>query len=89
MKFFIKDFFSKYDQISRKMPIWVHLLKKFLIENFIFLYNDKDYGHTIFCFPKFLAKYMIPLHRRELNPFHVISGTLSIPPEKFSGGLER
>ena len=30
MKFSIKDFFSKYDQIRR------HLLKKPLIENFIF-----------------------------------------------------
>ena len=35
MKFFIKDFFSKCDQIRRKMGIWSHLLKKSLIENFI------------------------------------------------------
>ena len=32
MKFSIKDFFSKYDQIS----IWSHLLNKSLMENFIF-----------------------------------------------------
>ena len=36
MKFSIKDFFSKCDQIHRKLRIRSHLLKKFLIENFIF-----------------------------------------------------
>ena len=36
MKFSIKDFFSKYDQIRRKLRIWSHLLKKSEIENFIF-----------------------------------------------------
>ena len=35
MKFSIKDFFSKCDQIRRKLRIWSHLLKKSLIENFI------------------------------------------------------
>ena len=32
----IKDFFSKCDQIRRKLRIWSHLLKKSLMENFIF-----------------------------------------------------
>ena len=36
MKFFIKDFFSKCDQIRRKLRIWSHLLKKASMENFIF-----------------------------------------------------
>ena len=36
IKFFIKDFFSKCDQIWRKLWIWSHLLKKSLMENFIF-----------------------------------------------------
>ena len=36
MKFFIKDFFSKCDQIRRKLRIWLHLLKKSLMANFIF-----------------------------------------------------
>ena len=36
MKFSIKDFFSKFDQIHRKLRIWLHLLKKSLMENFIF-----------------------------------------------------
>ena len=36
MRFSNKDFFSKCDQIHRKMRIWSHLLKKSLMENFIF-----------------------------------------------------
>ena len=40
MKFSIKDFCNKSDQIRRKLRknprIWSHLLKKFLMENFIF-----------------------------------------------------
>ena len=36
MKFSIKDLFSKYDQIRRKMQIWSQLLKKSLMKNFIF-----------------------------------------------------
>ena len=37
MKFSIKDFFSKCDQIRSIPRIWSHLLKKSLMENFIFL----------------------------------------------------
>ena len=36
MKFSIKDFFSKCDQIRRFLRIWSHLLKKSLMENFMF-----------------------------------------------------
>ena len=36
MKFPIKDFFSRCDQIRSKLWIWSHLLKKSLMENFIF-----------------------------------------------------
>ena len=36
MRFSIKDFFSKCDQTRRKLRIWSHLLKKSLMENFIF-----------------------------------------------------
>ena len=35
-KFSMKDFFSKYDQIHRKLRIWSHLLKKPLMEDVIF-----------------------------------------------------
>ena len=37
MKFSIKDFFSKCDQIRGFLWIWSHLLKKSLMENFIFV----------------------------------------------------
>ena len=40
MKFSIKDFFSKCDQIRRKLQIWSHLLKKSVMENFIFCAVD-------------------------------------------------
>ena len=36
MKFSIKNFFNKCDQIRRDVRIWSHLLKKFLMENFSF-----------------------------------------------------
>ena len=36
MKFSIKNFFTKYDQSPRKLRISSHLLKKSLLENFIF-----------------------------------------------------
>ena len=35
-KFSIKDFFNKFDQMRRLLRIWSHLLKKSLMENFIF-----------------------------------------------------
>ena len=37
MKFSLKDFFSKCDQIRKKLLIWSHLLKKYSVENLIFL----------------------------------------------------
>ena len=36
IEFSIKDFFSKCYRIRRKLQIWSHLPKKFLMENFIF-----------------------------------------------------
>ena len=36
MKFSIKDFFSKSDQIRSFLRIWAHLLKESLMENFFF-----------------------------------------------------
>ena len=37
LKFSIRDFFSKCDQIHSFLWIWSHLLKKFSFENFIFM----------------------------------------------------
>ena len=36
IKFFVMDFFSKCDQFRSFLWIWSHLLKKFLMEKFIF-----------------------------------------------------
>ena len=36
MKFSIKGFCNKYDQIHRRLRIWPYLLKKSVMENFIF-----------------------------------------------------
>ena len=36
MKFWIKDLFSECGQIRRELRIWSHLLKKSLMENFMF-----------------------------------------------------
>ena len=35
MKFHIKGFLRRFDQIRRKLRIWSHLLKKSLMENFL------------------------------------------------------
>ena len=50
MKFTIKDFFSKCDQIRRFLQFWSHLLKKSLMENFIFFIV------TILVFVKIILK---------------------------------
>ena len=36
MKFSIKDFFNKYEQIRSFLQIWSHLLERSIMENFIF-----------------------------------------------------
>ena len=52
IKFPIKDFFSKCDQIRRKLWIWSDLLKKSLMGNFIFcavLLNMRNSHPEVFC----------------------------------------
>ena len=41
MKYSIKDFFSKCDQIRSFLQIWSHLRKKSLMEDFFFFCSDK------------------------------------------------
>ena len=41
--FFIKGFLSKCDQIRRKLRIWSHLLRRSLMENFIFFTVMREY----------------------------------------------
>ena len=51
MKFFVKDFSGKCDQIRRKLRIWSHLPKKSLMENFIFCaVPQENYQMVIFIF---------------------------------------
>ena len=45
MRFSIKDFFSKCDQIRRKLSYLSHLQKKSLMENFIFCAVSVIYEH--------------------------------------------
>ena len=47
----MKGFFNKCDQIRRKLRIWSHLLKKSLMENFIFcaVLRVKIEGQCIIC----------------------------------------
>ena len=49
MKFSIKDFFSKYDQIRNFLRIWSHLLKKSIISNFIFCAVDTTMSKLLEC----------------------------------------
>ena len=50
MKFSIKDFCSKCNQIRRKLRIWLHLLKKPLLENLIFCAVNFNFSIQFFCF---------------------------------------
>ena len=49
MKFSIQDFFSKCDQIRKKLRIWSHLLKKSWMENFIFCAVYQTSMTEVFC----------------------------------------
>ena len=57
MKFSIKDFFCKCDQVRWKLRIWSHLLKKSLVENFIF------------CAVNFVQSLDLIIHSSECIPF--------------------
>ena len=60
-KFSIKDFFSKYEQICRKLQIWSNLLKNSLMENFIFC-AVLDHGTLI---PRGITCKKIPCDMRD------------------------
>ena len=47
MKFSIKDFFSKCDQISSFLRVWLHSLKKSLMKNYIFCAAIKEFNIKI------------------------------------------
>ena len=60
LKFSIKDFFSKCDQIRRKLQIWSHLLKKSLIENFDFCAEKLNQNRSLLVF--FIRIYISIFH---------------------------
>ena len=64
MKFSIKDFFSKCDQIHSFLRIWSRLLKKYLMENFIF-YAASYHGNS--CSRVFLQR--APKHFAKSSSF--------------------
>ena len=65
MKFCIKDFCSKYNQICRKLRIWSHLLKKSLMENFIFCAVGPSQTFKIKIFLRLVVNHGFkPLHAR-------------------------
>ena len=52
MKFSIKDFSSKCDHIRSQLRIWSYLLKKSLMENFIFSQGTWNiFGRLLYYFP--------------------------------------
>ena len=70
MKFSIKGFFSKCDQIRSFLRIWSHLLKKSLIENFILCAVKKSIKQKV-------KAYQINLN---LKQFQMLSSTLRYFP---------
>ena len=47
MKFYVKDFFSKCDQIRRKLQICLHLLKKYLMETSFFVQCEEAIDNSL------------------------------------------
>ena len=98
MKFSIKDLFSKFDQILRKLRIWSHLLKKYLMENFIFcaVCSAAILTNFIFISPFILMFSIILQIFQQINSFQ--DAVLFLYPQQktscsgffmFSGGMER
>ena len=71
MTFAIKDFFSKCDHIRKKLRIWSQLLKKSLMENFIFcrVLGCTNADFKISLYVRVNLK-MIPWKNRILNPYN-------------------
>ena len=64
MKFSIKDFLRKCDQIRRKLQLWSHLLKKSLMKNFIFCAVCFDVPEKYSIFTLFnLYFHLVTIHR--------------------------
>ena len=83
MKFSIKDFFSKYDQIRSKLRIWSYLLKKSLMKNSIFcaVQYKPDKVHVVY---DVAAKY----RNFSLND-HLLKGTDLLKTEQMFHQVHR
>ena len=70
MKFSIRDFFSKCDQIRNFLRIWSHLLKKYLMEKllwvvlkmFVLIKKSIFISYTIIFVTEYLSNYVIPVY---------------------------
>ena len=69
MKFSIKDFFGKCDQIRSFLPIWSHILKNSLMKNLI-LYGVKQ-NDSIQNFTQIVNQFILPSGNWYWN-FHII-----------------
>ena len=83
MKFSIKDFLGKCDQIRRKLLIWSHLLNKSSMENFIFCAGSfqvdfKKVEKTLSYYPKLCENWESPQNFRtsKLDKIRVIYAVL-------------
>ena len=65
MKFSIKDSFCKWDQILSPLQNWAHLLKKSLMENFIFFVQRVQ----AFCLASMLSSFIFSM----LNLFFILA----------------
>ena len=64
--FSIKDFFSKCDQIRRKLRIWSQLLKKSLMKKKSLMENSIFCAVSLYCLKR-IKKYFSVLEKREYN----------------------
>ena len=67
MKYSIKDFFSKYDKIRRKLWTWSHLLKKFWMEKLILSQFILQLGKDI----KFWKRFYVLSTSNLFNPIQM------------------
>ena len=83
MKFSTKDFFRKCDQISNFLRIWSHLLKKSLMENFIFCavkdlsaYLTHDVA-SVLLYITGILQYLKTCHKRAVPGKHMYNISVS------------
>ena len=72
MKFSIKDFLSKCDKTGNFLRIWSHLLKKSLMEHFIFC--AVLFGGSVFV-EEFVPKEVSYFYPRDFNQFKSITNS--------------